>query len=345
MCLDIVFLPPTYTCMSTQRTKTALSGTDSTKVTVVHDASKIQGTRGRLNGRASVIAVFVALILVTLVCWGDLLLMLLRLAITNEQYSQVLLVLPMSLSLTILEGSAQGLKPNCSPFPAIPLLCASFIGVLISKHALEPTSEFVLEVGIASLVLFWIGLVILLFGVSAVRHLAFPLFFLFLIVPIPQVIVEKCILGLQIGSSEATFTLFRFAGVPVLRSGFILSLPTLEIEIAKQCSGIRSSLVLVISSLVLGHLYLRSASGKTVLVLATIPIAIAKNAVRIFTLSMLGIHVNSAFLYGSPHRYGGVFFFTSALAAIVCLLKVIRKAEAYIVRPSSPHYRENMYHP
>jgi exosortase len=278
-------------------------------------------------------AIFVALILVTLVCWGDWLVMLLRLAVTNEQYSHVLLVLPVSLSLAILEGRAQGLKPDWSPRPALPLLWVSLIPVLISKVFLGPANEIRLAIAIASLVSFWIGVVLLLFGVSAVRHLAFPLFFLFLIVPIPQIIVEKCIRGLQIGSSEAAYILFRWAGVPVLKSGFVLSLPTLEVEIAKQCSGIRSSLVLVISSLILGHLYLRSRWGKTVLVLTTIPIGIAKNAVRIFTLSMLGIHVNSAFLYGRPHRNGGVIFFMLALAAIVCLIKLIHKAETCIVRP------------
>jgi hypothetical protein len=66
--------------------------------------------------------------------------------------------------------------------------------------------------------------------------------------------------------------------------------------------------------------------GKTVPVLTTIPIAIAKNAVRIFTLSMLGIHVNSAFLDGRPHRNGG-------------------KAEARVARPSSPPLPCSICHP
>ena len=68
--------------------------------------------------------------------------------------------------------------------------------------------------------------------------------------------------------------------------------------------------------------------GKILLVFATIPIAIAKNAVRIFTLSMLGIHVNSVFLYGRPHCNGGVVFFALALASIVGLIRLNRKAEA-----------------
>jgi len=115
--------------------------------------------------------------------------------------------------------------------------------------------------------------------------------------------------------------LFRWLGVPVLKRGFILSLPTLEIEIAKQCSGIRSSLLLAISRLVLGHRYLHSPWGQTVVMLTTIPVAIVKNAVRLFTLSMLGTHVNSAFFYARAHRYGGVFLPTLALATILGIPK------------------------
>jgi len=85
--------------------------------------------------------------------------------------------------------------------------------------------------------------------------------------------------------------------------------------------------------------------GKTVPVLTTILIAIAKNAVRIFTLSMLGIHVNLAFLDGRPHRNGGVVFFTLALIDIVRLVKVIGKAEACVARPSSPPLPCGICHP
>ena len=116
----------------------------------------------------------------------------------------------------------------------------------------EARGERALIISIASLVVFWIGLVMLFFGVPAVRKLLFPLLFLFLIVPIPQLVVDKCIVALQVASTEATFTLFRWSGVPVLKSGFVLTFPTLDIEIAKQCSGIRSSLILLISGMVLG---------------------------------------------------------------------------------------------
>src|SRR6266403_4254859 len=115
---------------------------------------------------------------------------------------------------------------------------------------------------------------------------------------------------------KATFTLSRRSGVPLLRSGFVLAFPTLDIEIARQCSGIRSALILMISSMALAHLSLRSYWGKILLILAAVPISMAKNGVRIFALSMLGMKVNPAFLYGRLHRNGGIVFFLLAMAGL-----------------------------
>src|SRR5262245_6937590 len=109
-----------YRSGAPRKQKIVLSGEDSTKVTVDHDASETQTMRVCLSGRASVTAMFGVLILIALVCWGDWIVMLLRLAITNEQYSHALLVLPVGLSLAIMEGKAKGLKPTWSPLAALP---------------------------------------------------------------------------------------------------------------------------------------------------------------------------------------------------------------------------------
>ncbi len=299
---------------------------------IAHVETREQAVNIGVTARQSTntITMFVVLILGTLVCWWHWILTLLVLAYSNEQYTHAFLVLPISLALALLEGRSKHIKPNWSPFPALALVLASLVSVLITQLTLDPFAETALEVGLASLVVFWIGLVMLFFGVQAARQLLFPLLLLFLIVPIPQFIVDKCIAGLQVASSWAAFILFRWAGYPVLKSGFILTLPALEIEIAQQCSGIRSSLVLLISSLVLGHLYLRSRWGIVLLVAAAIPIAIAKNAVRIFTLSTLGMNVSPAFFYGRLHRNGGVVFFTLALVGIVGLIKLLKQAENWM---------------
>jgi exosortase/archaeosortase family protein len=68
-------------------------------------------------------------------------------------------------------------------------------------------------------------------------------------------------------------------------------------------------------------------SRKILVVLAAIPLSIARNGFRIFALSMLGIHVDPRFLFGSLHHRGGVVFFVLALAVILFLLWVLRWTE------------------
>ena len=89
--------------------------------------------------------------------------------------------------------------------------------------------------------------------------------------------------------------------------------PTVAIEIADECSGIRSSLALVMTVLLAGHMFLTSAWKKALLALAVIPLTIVKNGIRIVSLTLLAVHVNPSFLTGQLHHEGGIVFFVLAL--------------------------------
>lgn len=97
-----------------------------------------------------------------------------------------------------------------------------------TAYAKGPTSDAGPALGIASLVVCWIGSVVWVYGIDAFCQLRFPLLFLLLMIPIPQVVIDKCILSLQVASLDSTRLLFRLAGVPVLKNGFILSLPEID---------------------------------------------------------------------------------------------------------------------
>ena len=79
-----------------------------------------------------------------------------------------------------------------------------------------------------------------------------------------------------------TFLLLKAANIPVLRKDFVLSLPGIDIEVARECSGIHSSLVLFIVSLVLRHLFLQSSWRKILLAVLAWLVAVAKNGLPIF---------------------------------------------------------------
>jgi exosortase len=147
-------------------------------------------------------------------------------------------------------------------------------------------------------------------------------------VPVPGFLLERIILALQKGSAEVVEALFKLSGVPVLRQGFTFALPRVTFDIAHECSGIRSSLALFITSLLAGYVFLLSKWRRGILALSVVPVAIIKNGVRIVTLSLLASYVDRSFLTGSlHHRYGGALFSVLALAALVPVLWLLQRQE------------------
>src|SRR5438034_5248098 len=185
-----------------------------------------------------------------------------------------------------------------------------------------------LSVGMLALVLWWIASFVACFGARAARTLLFPLVFLFWMVPIPSVALNKVVEFLQAESAVAARLIFSLIGVPVSQQGVVLSIPGVNIEVARECSSIRSSVMLMVASMVLAQVSLRSAWSKAVVIAATVPLSIAKNALRIVTLSMLGTEVDAGFLTGRLHHQGGIVFFMISLAVLVLLLWMLRRAEA-----------------
>jgi len=177
------------------------------------------------------------------------------------------------------------------------------------------------------LVLIWIGGFTLCYGIVSLRGAVFPLIFLFFMVPIPGVVLDKIILFLQTGSAEAAYGFLQATGVPVTRDGFVFHLVTSDIEVAKECSGIRSSLSLVITGALAANFFLRTGWARTLLMLSLVPIAVLKNGFRIASLSILGVYVDERILGSDLHRRGGIIFFVLALVLVWLVIVLLRKAE------------------
>jgi exosortase len=133
----------------------------------------------------------------------------------------------------------------------------------------------------------------------------------------------------------AARVLFLAAGVPVTQHGLILSIPNLDIEVASECSSIRSSLMLIVIAMVLAQLFLRSPWRKALVVAAAIPLSVAKNGLRIFTIAELGTRVDPGFLTGKFHHHGGIVFLGIAVVAVCAVLWALRKGEASSVSSAS----------
>ena len=115
--------------------------------------------------------------------------------------------------------------------------------------------------------------------------------------------------------------------MPVFREGTQFTLPGVSIEVGPMCSGIRSSLVLFITGILAAYLFLRQRWSRLTLAAALIPLGILRNAVRIFTLAQLAVHVNPDILNSNLHHRGGPLFFAVSLAPFFILIWLLRKYE------------------
>lgn len=181
---------------------------------------------------------------------------------------------------------------------------------------------------IFGLLLAWLGAFLLFWGTSAFRQALFPLLFLFFLVPIPTKLMNAFIYALQWGSSWATAMIFSIFGISYYQEGFVFQMGRVTIEVAKECSGIRSTMALVITGILAAHLFLRDKGKKLILILTILPITVFKNGIRIVTLTLLAIYVDERFLTGGfLHKSGGFLFYIPGLVIFGGILVFLRKLE------------------
>jgi exosortase len=271
---------------------------------------------------------FLFLLALSVVVWGRPLVTTFALALKNDEYTHILLILPVSAALILLEWKSLRVSSTAGLRTGSGLLSLALLAGCLSRWGLASLSpDLHLSLNMAALVTWWLGSFIICFGTGVAFQLLFPLVFLFWLVPLPGVALDRLVTLLQHQSADATHFLFAATGVPAIQNGMFISIPGVTVEVARECSSIRSSLMLLVTSMVLAHLFLRSLWRKTLVVLAAIPLSVAKNAIRIFTLWMLGIHVDPGFLHGTLHERGGIVFFILALVIVLLLLWVLSRSE------------------
>lgn len=264
------------------------------------------------------------------------------LSLHNDAYTHILLVLPISAALIYSEWSTAKSNTAESGRAGFYMMGVGIVLLVLNRWWTGGTPDLKLTVNMLALVILWISAFMICFGTSVARSLLFPLCFLFWIVPMPAFFLISIVRWLQHGSAIATWLLFSVAGVPVVRDGVLVSIPGLSVEVAKECSSIRSSLMLLVTIMVLAHVLLRTSWRKTLLTLSAVPLSVAKNGLRIFTIAMLGTRVDRSFLSGHLHHDGGIVFFLLALFVTGMLLGILRRGERAVakmvrVRPIANH--------
>ena len=180
-----------------------------------------------------------------------------------------------------------------------------------------------------SLVILLAGLVLCFGGWQLLKELQFALLVLLLAIPIPSIFFNEITLPLQILASKLASALLPLFGVPVLREGNVIELPAMKLEVAEACSGIRSLMSLFTLSIFYGYFLERTFLRRTILALASIPIAIAANAVRILGTGLCVQYWDPDKALGFFHEFSGWVMF---LVSLLCLFIVHRIMRLLTIR-------------
>jgi exosortase C (VPDSG-CTERM-specific) len=275
---------------------------------------------------------------------------LLRFSISSRMYSHVILVPCISAYFLWLNRSA--LCHGLTSSPAFALAAALPGAALLALYALEwrmlpgltPSDRLAALMG--AFVCFVLAGGFLFLGREFMRTAWFSAGFLVFLVPLPTAVETGLETFLQHASAEMAGLLFHATGIPVLRDGLLFRLPGLTMEVAQECSGINSSLVLFVISLIAGQVFLRSAWRRIALVVFVLPLGIARNAFRIVTLGYLTVEVDPDIIHSALHHQGGPIFFALSLVPFMAVLWWLwrtertgaeaQKSEAKSQKPSHP---------
>jgi exosortase len=243
----------------------------------------------------------------------------------DDNYSHGFLIVPIALYF-VWESRhslrAAAVRPSMAGlvglFGSIGLLVAGVLGAELF------VSRISLIAAVAAVVVFVAGWQVL-------RILAFPLAFLLLMVPIPAIIFNQIAFPLQLLASRAGELALSALQVPVLREGNIIVLANTTLEVAEACSGIRSLISLLTLGIVLGHFADPRTWTRTLIALATIPVAVVANGLRVAGTGIAAQFFGPAAAEGFFHTFSGWLVFVFAFS----LLFVIQRAVTRVA-PAAP---------
>jgi exosortase C (VPDSG-CTERM-specific) len=263
--------------------------------------------------------------------FGSPLAQLFRYALHSDVNSYVVLVPFVCAYLVLIRRSTLASRARAALWPALALaVSGTFIWLMAmvfrpSRWMPEITDQLTLFT-LSFVILVWAGGFFFL-GRDWMRSAAFPMFFLIFMVPLPSAVVATLESASKLASAEAANMFFAITSTPTLRNGNVFQLPSITIEVAQECSGIRSSYVLILTSLIAGNLFLIRAWSRILLVCFVIPLGIIRNGFRVWTIATLCTNYGPQMIHSVIHRRGGPLFFTLSLIPLLLFVWWLRSTE------------------
>jgi exosortase C (VPDSG-CTERM-specific) len=256
---------------------------------------------------------------------------LMKYASGTDLHSHIVLIPFVSAYLLSLRWKSLPLADGFSPGWALIPLAAALAGLAWAWGHLPTGGVPSVNDRLGAYALAYVGLIwavgFALLGVRWMAAAAFPLAFLIFLVPLPDGWTQALETASQSASADVSAWLFQLTGLPHVRDGNVFQLPGITIEVAQECSGIRSSWVLFITSLVAAEMFLKSPWRRFILVALVIPLGVLRNGFRILVISWLCVEVGPHMIDSYIHHRGGPIFFALSLIPLFLILWWLRRGE------------------
>jgi exosortase len=174
------------------------------------------------------------------------------------------------------------------------------------------------------------GATIFILGWRHVGILAFPLAFLLLMIPLPNIVFNQIAFPLQLLASRVGEQALSGWGIPVLREGNVIVLANTTLEVAEACSGIRSLISLLMLGIVYGYFVDRRGGVRAAVALATIPVAIVANGLRVAGTGIAAHYFGARAATGFFHTFSGWLVFVLSFGMLLAVTRLI----SWLARPA-----------
>ena len=242
---------------------------------------------------------------------------LLNVWIESEEYSHAFLVLPIILYMVWSRRAV--FQENQIRYPAVGLVLL-VVSTLFYPIALLSQMRTVIAF---SMFLTVIGAIVYLAGAKTLKELYTPLLLLVMLIPVPNQFFIQITFPLQLKVSQISEVLVQFFEVAIFREGNVMNIPGRSFEVVRACSGLRSMIVLVTLSVIMGYFMLQKLSSKLILVVASVPTAIFVNIIRVTGMILLFHYYKLDLSNGVLHTATGLLIFSIAMLTLFALLKVL----------------------
>jgi len=167
--------------------------------------------------------------------------------------------------------------------------------------------------------LLW-GLSWFLFGWHVARLLAFSCWYL--VFCIPFTFLDALTLPLRLLSTLVSDVVLNGLGIPVTRVGTAIHIHSgagFSLDVAHPCSGLRYLVAMVALTTAYAHFTQSGMGRRTVLCLASIPLAMVGNMVRIILIALVGVVFGTKIAVGFYHDYSGYVVFAVAILLMIAV--------------------------